>query len=72
MGVFHQLCSDKCHENEWNVDTLLQGLVPGNSKLWITCVSMFLTILSMSDCLGMCLQVIDNDVSICVYSISGG
>ena len=38
---------------------------------------MFLTILSMSDCLGMCLQIIDNRVSIgtsawgvCVYSIS--
>ena len=40
---------------------------------------MFLTILSMSDCLGMCLWIIDNGVSIgtsawraCVYSISGG
>ena len=39
---------------------------------------MFLAILSMSDCLGMCLQIIDNGVSIgtsawgvCVYSISG-
>ena len=51
----------------------------GNSKLWITCVSMFLTIMSISDCLGMCLRIIDNGVSIgtsawgvCVYSISGG
>ena len=51
----------------------------GNSKLWITCVSMFLTILSMYDCLGMCLQIIDNGVSIgtsawgvCVNSISRG
>ena len=50
----------------------------GNSKLWITRVSMFLTILSMSDCLGMCFQIIDKGVSIgtsawgvCVYSISG-
>ena len=50
----------------------------GNSKLWITHVSMFLTILSMSDCLGMYLQIIDSGVSIgtsawgvCVYSISG-
>ena len=40
---------------------------------------MFLTILSMSDCIGMCLQIIDNGVSIgtsawgiCVYLISGG
>ena len=51
----------------------------GNSKLWITHVSMFLTILSMSDCQGMCLQIIDNAVSIgtnvwgvCVYLISRG
>ena len=51
----------------------------GNSKLRITRVSMFLTILSMSDCLGMCLRIIDNGVSIgtnawgvCVNSISGG
>ena len=51
----------------------------GNFKLWITRVSMFLTILSMSDCLGMCLQIIDSGVSIhtnawrvCVYPISGG
>ena len=51
----------------------------GNSKLWITCVSMFLTILSMSDCLGMCLWIMDSGVSIGtsawgigVYSISGG
>ena len=51
----------------------------GNFKLWITCVLMFLTILSMSDCLGICLQIIDNGVSIgtsawgvCVYSISRG
>ena len=36
----------------------------GNSKPWITRVAMFLTILSMSDCLGMCLQIIDNGVSI--------
>ena len=50
-----------------------------NSKLWTTHVSMILTILSMSDCLGMCLQIIDNGVSIgtnawgvCVNSISGG
>ena len=50
-----------------------------NSKLWITCVSMFLTVLSMSDCLGMCLQIMDSGVSIgtsawgvCVYLISGG
>ena len=50
-----------------------------NSKLWITHVSMFLTILSMSDCLGMCLWIIDSGVSIgtnawgvCVYSISRG
>ena len=34
----------------------------GNSR--ITRVSMFLTILSMSDCLGMCLWIIDNGVSI--------
>ena len=40
---------------------------------------MFLTILSMSDILGMCLQIIDNGISIgtsafgiCVYLISGG
>ena len=40
---------------------------------------MFLTILSISDCLGMCFQIIDNGVSIgtsawdiCVYLISGG
>ena len=40
---------------------------------------MFLTILSMSDCLGMCLQIMDSGVSIgtnawevCVYSISRG
>ena len=51
----------------------------GNTKLWITHVSMFLTILPMSDCLGMYLQIIDKGVSIgtnawgiCVYSISGG
>ena len=51
----------------------------GNSKPWITCVLMFLNIWSMSDCLGMCLQIIDNGVSIstsawgvCVYLISGG
>ena len=51
----------------------------GNSKLWITCVSMFLTIVSMSDCLGMCLRIIDSGVSIgtsawsvFVYSTSGG
>ena len=50
----------------------------GNSKPWIICVSMFLNILSMSDCLGMCLQIIDSGVSIgtsawgvCVYLISG-
>ena len=36
----------------------------GSSKLWITCVSMFLTILSMSDCLGMCLWIMDSGVSI--------
>ena len=38
---------------------------------------MFLTILSMSDCLGMCLWIMDSGVSIgawgvCVYSISRG
>ena len=57
MEVFRQLCIDNCHENRWNVDTLLQDPVPGSVtlKLWITHVSMFLTILSMSDCLGMCL-----------------
>ena len=51
----------------------------GNSKLWITRVSIFLTFLSMSDCLGMCLQIIDKGVSIgtsawgvCINSISGG
>ena len=51
----------------------------GNSKPWITCVSMYLTILSMSDCLGMCLRIMDSGVSIgtsawgvCVYLISGG
>ena len=51
----------------------------GNSKPWMTCVSMFLTILAMSDCLGMCLQIMDSGLSICtsawgvcVYSISGG
>ena len=51
----------------------------GNSKLWITHVSMFLTMLSISDCLGMCLWIIDNGVSIgtsawgvCVYLISRG
>ena len=40
---------------------------------------MFLTILSMSDCLGMCLQIIDNGVSIgtsasgvCVYVVPPG
>ena len=40
---------------------------------------MFLTILSMSDCLGMCLWIMDSGVSIgtsawgvCVYLISGG
>ena len=51
----------------------------GNSKLWIMCLSMFLTILSMSDCLGMCLRIIDKGVligtsawGVCVYSISGG
>ena len=27
--VLHQLCTDKCHKNGWNVDTLLQGPVPG-------------------------------------------
>ena len=42
-------------------------------------VSMLLTILSISDCLGMCLHITDSGVSIgtsgwgvCVYSISGG
>ena len=67
MVVFHQLCSDKCHKNGWNVDTLLQDTVSLQD------------ILSMSDCLGMCLRIIDNGVSIgtsawgiCVYSISGG
>ena len=51
----------------------------GNSRLWIMHVSMFLTILSMSDCLGMCFRIIDKGVSIgtsawgvCVYSISRG
>ena len=51
----------------------------GNSKLWITHVSMFLTILSISDCLGMCLHIMDSGVSIgtnawdvCVYLISRG
>ena len=29
MVVFHQLCIDKCHENGWNVDMLLQDPVPG-------------------------------------------
>ena len=29
MAVFHQLCTDKCHKNEWNLDTLLRDLVPG-------------------------------------------
>ena len=27
MEVFGQLCIDKCHENEWNVDTLLRDPV---------------------------------------------
>ena len=50
-----------------------------NSKLWIRHVLIFLTILFMSDCLGMCLQIIDKGVPIgtsawevCVYLISGG
>ena len=25
----HQLYTDKCHKSRWNVDTLLQDLVPG-------------------------------------------
>ena len=43
------------------------------------CASMFLTILSMSDCHGICFLIIDSGVSVgtnawevCVYSISGG
>ena len=51
----------------------------GNSSPCITRVSIFFTMLSMSDCLGMCFLMIDNGVStgtcgwdFCVYSISGG
>ena len=51
----------------------------GNSNPCITCHSMLLTILSMSDCHGICFLIIDSGVSIgmsawgvCVYSISGG
>ena len=71
MEVFHLLCIDKCHENELKFDTLLRGLVP---RLVI-----LNTFQSMSDCLEMCLRIIDSGVSIgtsawgvCVYSISGG
>ena len=78
MEVFHQLCIDKCHENGWNVRYAFMRSCAwiGNSKLWITHVSIFLTILSMSECLGMCLQMIDKGVSIgtsawgiCVYVV---
>ena len=51
----------------------------GNSSPWITRDSMFLTILSMSDCHGICFLIIDRGVSVgtnawevCVYSISVG
>ena len=51
----------------------------GNSSPWITCDSMFLTILLMSDCRGIYFLIIDRGVSVgtnawevCVYSISGG
>ena len=51
----------------------------GNSSPWIMHDSMFLTILSMSDCHGICFLIIDSGVSVgtyawefCVYSISGG
>ena len=51
----------------------------GNSSPCIMCVSILFTILSMSDCLGMCFLMIDNGVptgtsgwDFCVYSISGG
>ena len=51
----------------------------GNSNQWITHDSMLLTILSMSDCLGICFWIIDRGVSVgtyawevCVYSISRG
>ena len=51
----------------------------GNSSKWIMHDSMFLTILSMSDCHSICFLIIDSGVSVgtnawevCVYSISGG
>ena len=51
----------------------------GNSNPWIMHDSMFLTILSMSDCHGICFLIFDRGVSVgtnawevCVYSISGG
>ena len=50
----------------------------GNSSPCITHVSILFTILSMSDCLGMCFVMINNGVStgttgwdFCAYSISG-
>ena len=51
----------------------------GNSNPCIICVSMLFTILSISDCQGMCFLMIDSGVSIStsgwevlVYSICGG
>ena len=51
----------------------------GNSNPCITCVSMLFTILSMSNCQGICFLMTDGGVSIgtggwgvLVYSISGG
>ena len=29
-GSFPLVCIDKCHENEWKVDTLLRDPVPGS------------------------------------------
>ena len=51
----------------------------GNSNPCVTHVSMHFTILSMSDCLGMCFWIMDRGISVgmsgcgaCVYSISEG
>ena len=65
MEVFCLLYSDKCHGNVLMSDkTFMRSCTwIGNSSLCITHVSILFTILSMSDCLGMCFLMIDNGIS---------
>ena len=80
MVVFHLLCNDKHLENVLMFDKLLRSCAwIGSSNPCITHDSMLLTILSMSDCHGICFLIIDSGVlvdtsalGICVYSIPGG